>query len=64
MRPDDHGVPEAWQAYEHSLGLTVTPLPRADFYAACLSPTLAVCVATGDTRFYANLLLTIGAISK
>ena len=62
MRPDEGGVPESWQAYEHALGLPLTPLPRADFYAACLAPDFAVCVATGDTRLYANLLLTIGFV--
>jgi L-fucose mutarotase/ribose pyranase (RbsD/FucU family) len=35
---------------------------RLDFYAACREPDLAVCVATGDARLYANVLLTIGYI--
>jgi L-fucose mutarotase len=38
-------------------------LARQDFYAACRAPELAVCVATGDGRHYANVLLTVGAIS-
>jgi L-fucose mutarotase len=38
------------------------PAGRLDFYAACRQPDLAVCVATGDTRLYANVLLTVGYI--
>ncbi len=34
-----------------------------EFYAECRQPDLAVCVATGDDRLYANLLLTIGYIT-
>jgi L-fucose mutarotase len=38
-------------------------LARLDFYAECRQPDLAVCVATGDNRLYANLLLTIGFVA-
>ena len=34
-------------------------LGRLEFYATCREPGLAVCVATGDNRLYANILLTI-----
>jgi L-fucose mutarotase len=37
-------------------------LGRLEFYATCREPDLAVCVATGDDRLYANILLTIGYI--
>jgi L-fucose mutarotase len=65
MRPDDGGAPAMWADYERLLGpdLPLQPLARQDFYAACRSPELAVCVATGDGRHYANLLLTVGFIS-
>ncbi|MCC8246993.1 RbsD/FucU family protein [Saccharothrix luteola] len=65
MRPDDLGTPAAWADYERVLGpdLPLQPLARQDFYAACRAPELAVCVATGDGRHYANVLLTVGAIS-
>jgi L-fucose mutarotase/ribose pyranase (RbsD/FucU family) len=39
------------------------PLGRLDFYATCLEPDLAVCVATGDDRLYANILLTVGFLT-
>ncbi|WP_033438587.1 RbsD/FucU domain-containing protein [Saccharothrix sp. NRRL B-16314] len=64
MRPDDLSTPEAWTNYEQLLGpdLPLQPLARQDFYEACRSPELAVCVATGDVRHYANVLLTVGFI--
>jgi L-fucose mutarotase len=65
MRPDDGSTPEAFARYAELLGpgLPLEPLARLDFYAQCRQPDLAVCVATGDDRLYANLLLTIGFIS-
>ena len=64
MLPDDLSTPEAWTDYERLLGagLPLKPLARQDFYAACRAPELAVCVATGDVRLYANVLLTIGFV--
>lgn len=35
-------------------------LDRHDFYAACHAPSVGLLVTTGETRPYANLLLTIG----
>ncbi|MDO5502742.1 MAG: RbsD/FucU family protein [Actinomycetia bacterium] len=35
-------------------------LPRFAFYGAAQSDSVAVVIATGDQRFYANLLLSIG----
>ena len=37
-------------------------LGRLEFCATCREPDLAVCVATGDDRLYANILLTVGYI--
>jgi len=65
MRPDEGGAPPAWADYERLLGpdLPLRPLARQDFYDACRGPELAVCVATGDGRLYANVLLTIGFVA-
>jgi L-fucose mutarotase len=62
MRPDDGSTPAAFGRYRQLLGdsLPLQPLGRLEFYAACREPDLAVCVATGDDRLYANVLLTIG----
>lgn len=65
MRPDEgRPRPEAWTRYADLLGpdLPLLPLARADFYAACKAPELALCVASGDARFFANVLLTVGAV--
>ncbi len=43
--------------------LPLQPLDRLEFYAACREPDLAVCVATGDHRLYANIALTVGYIT-
>jgi L-fucose mutarotase len=65
MRPDDGSTPSAFDAYRRLLGedLPLRPLGRLEFYAECRQPDVAVCVATGDERLYANLLLTIGYIT-
>ena len=65
MRPHDGSTPEAFGRYSELLGpdIELRPLARLDFYAECREPDLAVCVATGDQRLYANILLTIGYIT-
>jgi L-fucose mutarotase len=65
MQPDDGSIPAVFARYRALLGeeLPLLPLGRLDFYAECRKPDLAVCVATGDDRLYANLLLTIGYIT-
>jgi L-fucose mutarotase len=64
MRPDDGSTPPVFGRFREVLGgdVPLQPLARLDFYAECRRPDLAVCVATGDDRLYANLLLTIGYI--
>lgn len=64
MLPDDGSTPAAHARYAELLGpeQPLAALGRLDFYATCREPGLAVCVATGDDRLYANLLLTIGFI--
>ncbi len=64
MRPDDGSTPTVWDRYRELLGpeLELELLGRLDFYAACREPDLAVCVATGDDRLYANVLLTVGYV--
>jgi L-fucose mutarotase len=64
MRPDDGSTPAVFARYTELLGdgLALRPVDRLSFYAECRQPDLAVCVATGDDRLYANVLLTIGYI--
>ncbi len=62
MRPDEGDDPDVFGRYRELLGpgLPLQPLGRFDFYAASREPDLAVCVATGDDRLYANVLVTLG----
>jgi L-fucose mutarotase len=64
MRPDEGDDPDVFGRYRKLLGpgLPLQPLGRLDFYAACREPDLAVCIATGDDRLYANVLLTLGYV--
>ena len=65
MTPDGGGTPEVWSVYHEMLpaALNLRHLDRFGFYAACREPDVAVCVATGDTALYANVLLTIGYLT-
>jgi L-fucose mutarotase len=64
MNPDDGGEPSIMTTFRTLLGpdAPITGLARSDFYAAGRHPNVAVAVATGEERWYANILLTIGAI--
>ena len=42
----------------------ITQLGRFEFYDATKSPDLALVIATGEQRVYANLLLTIGVVPE
>ncbi len=41
---------------------SLQPLGRVSFYDAARGPDLALAIATGEQRIYANLLLTIGVV--
>jgi L-fucose mutarotase len=63
MAPDDGKSPPV---QDELLGLVgpktpVAHLSRFDFYAATRSQDLALVIVSGDQRWWANLLLTIGA---
>lgn len=62
MVPGDGRSIPAHDSYRQILPTSVTwrEIERLAFYEECRGPDLAVLVATGDTRLYANLLLTIG----
>jgi len=64
MRPEDGTEPIVFGSYRALLPAEVElqALDRFDFYANCREPDLAVCIATGDDRLYANLLLTVGVV--
>jgi len=43
-------------------GMDLEPVERFAFYAAAREPDVALVIATGEQRIYANVLLTIGVI--
>ena len=55
------GEVEAVAGYRAMLpGVPFSALQRMPFYEAARHPDVAIVIATGDQRVYANLLLTIG----
>ena len=59
-RPDGSEAP-AVTGYRDALdGVPFAAIERFAFYEAARHPDVAIVVATGDQRVYANLLLTIG----
>lgn len=43
-------------------GVGLEPLERFAFYDAARQPDLALAIATGERRVYANILLTVGVV--
>ncbi len=63
MVPDDGSEPEIFADFRTLLpGLTLQALDRFSFYDAARGPDLALAIATGERRIYANILLTIGVV--
>ncbi len=64
MQPEDGSTPQAFTRYRELLGseLALQSLERFDFYDTCKQPDLAVCIASGDNRLFANVLLTLGFV--
>ncbi len=64
MLPDSGEEPPIFDEFRALLpaGLELYGLSRHDFYAAARSPDLALAIATGEQRLYANILLTIGVV--
>lgn len=63
MQPDGDDEPEVFADFRTLMpGLPLEPLERHAFYRAASEPDVTLAVATGEQRWYANLLLTIGAV--
>lgn len=64
MAPDEGGDPVILGEFVALLGpdVPIERLARRDFYDAGRGRNVALAIATGEQRWYANLLLTIGAI--
>ncbi|HEX9371343.1 MAG TPA: RbsD/FucU family protein [Roseiflexaceae bacterium] len=63
MPPDDGPEPSIFAEFRALLpGVELQPLGRFVFYKAARRPDLALAIATGERRVYANILLTIGVV--
>ena len=64
MTQDDGDDPPIFADFETLLGgIELERLGRFPFYDAARGPDVALAIATGEQRLYANLLLTIGVVS-
>jgi L-fucose mutarotase len=63
MVPDSGEEPAIFGEFRTLLpGLSLHALDRFAFYDAARGPDLALAIATGERRVYANILLTIGVV--
>ena len=63
MMPEKGPEPGIFAEFRQRLpGIELEPLGRFEFYDAARGPDLAVAIAPGEVRVYANLLLTIGVV--
>lgn len=63
MATADGSEPPIWEEFRELLPETpLQPLERFAFYEAASGPDVALIVATGEERIYANILLTIGVV--
>ncbi|MBP7688155.1 MAG: RbsD/FucU family protein [Thermoflexales bacterium] len=56
------GEPPIFAEFREILGMELKPLGRFEFYDAASSNDVALVIASGEQRIYANLLLTIGVV--
>lgn len=63
MIPDAGDEPSIFREFRTLLpGLELEHLERFAFYDAARGPDVALAIATGERRVYANVLLTIGVV--
>ncbi|WP_051486523.1 RbsD/FucU domain-containing protein [Brachybacterium phenoliresistens] len=58
----DHDVHREVDALLPGAATAHSWIPRGEFYAAARSEDVALCLATGDVRRFANVLLTVGGV--
>lgn len=62
MRPESGEEPAIHAEFRVHLPVELQPVERFAFYDLAKGPDLALAVATGERRVYANILLTIGVV--
>ena len=61
MQPSEGPEPEIFKEFEEMLPeMELQKLGRYEFYSECTEKPLSLAIATGETRTFANLLLTVG----
>ena len=61
MRTDDGVEPAIFPEFRELLGdLPLEKIDHYDFYDACCDPSVKLAISTGESRTYANIILTIG----
>lgn len=64
MQPNTGDEPEIFATFRDLIpAVPLELLGRNDFYTAARGPDVALAIASGDQRLYANLMLTIGVVS-
>lgn len=64
MQPADGSTPDIFAEFDALLaGQTLQRLERFAFYDFARQPDVGLVIATGETRIYANIMLTIGVIT-
>ena len=64
MTPEAGPEPPIFESFREILaeGMELEELGRFEFYDAARGPDVALVIATGEQRIYANILLTIGVV--
>jgi len=64
MVPEGGAEPPIFASFREVLpkGVELQPLGRFAFYAAACGRDVALVIATGEQRIYANILLTVGVV--
>lgn len=61
MDPADGTTPPVFEEFTAMLNdMPLEPLGRYEFYDACGEPAVRLAISTGETRVFANLLITVG----
>ena len=64
MRPDDGTEPEIYSNFRQMLPtFALQPLDRFAFYEMTKHNDVGLIIATGDSRLWANILLTVGVVA-
>jgi L-fucose mutarotase len=64
MAPASGPEPAVLTEFRKVLSVPLTQRSRGDFYAEACGDDVALAVQTGDTRTYANLLVTLGVLAS